>query len=135
MEFQAIEEKNQEDKRILVRQLKSLKVKTDSIVNFLDLATLPLEPMQIKRRIVTLRSYVNRLMRTPQLIQNVELNTLTFVTEYEVEVKGEIEVQVYTSQLGGKINTRIETYKNKQVVHVFANIDSEFLKRKNFDIE
>lgn len=91
---------------------------------FNQLLNRQLSDIKIKRKIVTFRTLINRLMRTPQLIQNVELGTLTVVTEYEIEN----EVQVYTSELGGKINTRIETYKNKQVVHVFANINERFLK-------
>ena len=113
--------------------MKTLTLKTaNSIVNFLDLATTPLEPMQLKRRIVTLRTFINRLMRTPQRIENIELRPLTVSTDYEVEDGKETIVQTYTSKLGGVINTRIETYKNKQVVRVFANINNVFLTRKNF---
>jgi len=109
--------------------MKTLTFKTaNTIVNFLDLATTPLEPMQVKRKIVTVRTFINRLMRTPQRIENVELRPIIVETDYEVEHKGEMIQQTYTSKLGGTINVRIETYKNKQVVKVFANIDERFLR-------
>lgn len=61
-----------------------------------------LKPIQLDRKIVMFRKKLNRLMNTTNRFQNVTLSN--------------------------NVKTRIEKYENKQVVLVFANIDSVCLK-------
>ncbi len=85
--------------------------------------------IQVIRKIVTLRTILNRIMRTPQRFETIELKPIVAVTNYQVTDKNNKPfIQSYTHTLNGKLYTRIETYKNKQTVQVVANINSRYLR-------
>jgi hypothetical protein len=84
-----------------------------------------LKPIQIDRKIVKVRKVLNKIMRHPVRIQNVNLSTLTVETIHLLPNKQSV---THVSKLKGRIATRIETYANKQVVLVFTNVNDAYLK-------
>lgn len=97
-----------------------------------------LENIQINRKLVTFRTKLNKVLRTPQ---RTKINSIESVVAKDVYVvrsdyaklgKPSFEIVKFEKELKGGAVCIVEYYKNKQVVKVSANIDSRFLKEMNF---
>lgn len=61
-----------------------------------------LKPIQFERKIVKFRKVINKIMNNPNRIENTRLTS--------------------------NVATRIEKYENKQIILVFSNADTVYLK-------
>ncbi len=99
------------------------------MLNIIDTIIAPvLKPIQIDRTVVKFRKVIKKIMRQPVRIQNITVSNRIAKMQHVVNDANQVGVYTKVTVLKGEIVTRIETYANKQVIFVFANIDDKFLK-------